>query len=115
MLFSVYYRIEHREEFLDKYLKKLYKEYSTAELVGTAERLADLMELMVNMLLNEDKHGLYMILTKKNSKNARLFFNFLTCSNIRSINKEMVKDRINEIFKIKSGNNDDKKLEEYTR
>lgn len=105
MLFSIYYRIEHREEFLEKYLKKLYREYSTEELVGTSERLTDLMELMVNMLLNEDKCGLYTILTKKNSKNARLFFNFLTCSNIRSINKEIVKERINEIFKIQSGKN----------
>lgn len=100
MLFSIYYRIEHREEFLEKYLKKLYKEYSEDELAGTSERLTDLMELLVNMILNQDKMGLYTVLTKKNSKNARLFFNFLTCSNIRSINKEIVKDRINEIFKI---------------
>lgn len=65
----------------------------------TSERLNDLMELIVSMILNEDKFGLYNLLVKKNTKSARVFFNYLTCSNIRSINKEVIRDRINEIFK----------------
>lgn len=102
MLFSVYYRIEHREEFLNKHLKKLFKSYDvTSENDATTERLNDLMELLVNMILNEDKYGLYNLLIKKNTKSARVFFNYLTCSNIRSINKEVIKERINEIFKNK--------------
>ena len=100
MLFSVYYKIEHREEFLKKHINKLFKGCDESERECTTDRLSDLMELMVNMLLNENKVGLYELLTKKNTKSARLFFNYLTCSNIRSINKEMIKDRINEIFKI---------------
>lgn len=100
MLFSVYYKIDHREEFLKKHFDKLFKTIPEEEKGNTVDRLTDLMELMVNMLLTNDKMGLYELLTKKNTKSARIFFNYLTCSNIRSINKEMIKDRINEVFKI---------------
>ena len=99
-MFSVYYKIEHREEFLKKYFDKLFKTCSEEERESTVDRLTDLMELMVDMLLNSNKSGLYTLLTKKNTKSARIFFNYLTCSNIRSINKEMIRDRINEVFKI---------------
>lgn len=98
MLFSIYYKIEHRNEFLEKYFDKVLKQFDEMERVNSVERLTDLMELMVKMLINQDKYGLYNLLTKKNSKNVRLFFNYLTCSNIRSINKEIVKSRIKEIF-----------------
>lgn len=100
MLFSVYYKIEHREEFLKKHFDKVFKTYTEEEKEISVDRLTDLMELMVNMLLNGDKSGLFELLTKKNTKYARVFFNYLTCSNIRSINKEMIRDRINEVFKI---------------
>lgn len=99
-MFSVYYKIEHREEFLKKHFDKVFKTYTEEEKEISIDRLTDLMELMVNMLLTGDKYGLYDLLTKKNTKSARIFFNYLTCSNIRSINKEMIKDRINEVFKI---------------
>ena len=99
MLFSVYYKIEHREEFLKKHFDKVFKTYTEEEKEISVDRLTDLMELMVNMLLNGDKSGLFELLTKKNTKSARVFFNYLTCSNIRSINKEMIRDRINEVFK----------------
>lgn len=100
MLFSVYYKIEHREEFLKKHFDKVFKTYTEEEKEISVDRLTDLMELMVNMLLNGDKSGLFELLTKKNTKSARVFFNYLTCSNIRSINKEMIRDRINEVFKF---------------
>ena len=99
MLFSIYYKIEHREEFLEKQLIKAYRTCDIDDREIMAERMTDLMELIVNMLLNEDKQGLYMLLTSKNSKSTRVFFNYLTCSNLRSINKEIVKNRLNEIFK----------------
>lgn len=99
MLFSVYYRIDHRQEFLKKYFDKIFKDSTEGECECTMERLSDLMELMVELLLNKDKIGLFGLLTKKNTKSARLFFNYLTCSNIRSINKEIIKERLNEIFK----------------
>ena len=99
MLFSIYYRIEHREEFLEKCLVKAYRTCDIDDREIMSERMTDLMELIVNMLLREDKRGLYDLLTSRNSKNTRVFFNYLTCSNIRSINKEIVKKRLNEIFK----------------
>lgn len=99
MLFSIYYKIEHRTEFLDKFIDKSMKTLDDVDRDNTLERLTDLMELMVNMLINKDKYGLFELLTKKNSKNVRIFFNYLTCSNLRSINKDIVKNRINEIFK----------------
>lgn len=100
MLFSVYYKIEHRSEYLDKIIEKSVKELgNNSEENILSDRFTELMELMVNMLLNKDKLGLYNILTNKNSKVARKFFNYLTCSNIRSINKEVIRDRINEILK----------------
>lgn len=98
MLFSVYYKIEHREDFLAKIVEKTAKEIEESDTEILMDRFSELMELMVNMILNKDKFGLYDILTKKNSKLARKFFNYLTCSNIRSINKEVIRDRINEIL-----------------
>ena len=99
MLFSIYYKIEHRSEFLNKFIDKSLKTIEDNDRDNTTERLTDLMELMVNMLINQDKYGLFELLTKKKKKNVRVFFNYLTCSNIRSINKDIVKNRINEIFK----------------
>ena len=99
MLFSVYYRIDHRQEFLQKHFNKMFKNNVGEECDCTIDRLTDLMELMVQLLINEDKFGLFELLTKKNTKAARAFFNYLTCSNIRSINKEIIKDRLEEIFK----------------
>lgn len=99
MLFSIYYKIEHREDFLNKVFEKNTKELEQDDAEILMDRFSELMELMVNMLLTKDKLGLYDILTKKNSKLARKFFNYLTCSNIRSINKEVIRDRINEILK----------------
>ncbi len=99
MLFSVYYKIEHRAEFLSKVLDKNIKDLEEDDAELLVDRFSELMELLVEMLLTNDKAGLYDILTKKNSKVARKFFNYLTCSNIRSINKEVIRDRINEILK----------------
>lgn len=101
MLFSIYYKLDHRNEFMKKYLDKFFKTYQgeSKDCEHTAERMTDLMELMANMVINKDKYGLYELLTKKNSKSARVFFNYLTCSNIRSINKEIIVERINEIFR----------------
>ena len=95
----LYYKIEHREEFLEKQLIKAYRTCDIDDREIMSERMTNLMELIVNMLLNQDKSGLFMLLTNKNSKCTRLFFNYLTCSNLRSINKEIVKKRLNEIFR----------------
>lgn len=100
MVFSVHYKISHRNDFLNKYFTKLFKGIIDEDVELSKDRLTDLMELMVNLILTENKAGLYDILTKKNTKSARVFFNYLTCSNIRSINKEMIKERIEEIYKF---------------
>lgn len=100
MVFSVHYKISHRTDFLNKYFTKLFKNIIDEDVEISKDRLTDLMELMVNMILTENKAGLYDLLTKKNTKSARVFFNYLTCSNIRSINKEMIKERIEEIYKF---------------
>lgn len=100
MLFSIYYRIEHREEFLKKYLNKCLNNVEDAEKDIMEERINDLFELLVNMIITKNKNGLFDLLTKKNTKTARIFFNYLTCSKIRSINKEMIISRLNEIFKM---------------
>lgn len=100
MVFSVHYKISHRTDFLQKYFCKMFKDTLNEDNEISKDRLTDLMELMVNMILTENKAGLYDLLTKKNTKSARVFFNYLTCSNIRSINKEMIKERIEEIYKF---------------
>lgn len=100
MIFSVHYKISHRNDFLNKYFCKIFKNVINEDNETSKDRLTDLMELMVNMILNENKAGLYDLLTKKNTKSARVFFNYLTCSNIRSINKEIIKQRIEEIYKF---------------
>lgn len=103
MVFSVHYKISHRNEFLEKYFCKTFKNCVDEDVEISKDRLTDLMELMVNLILTENKAGLYDLLTKKNTKTARIFFNYLTCSNIRSINKEIIKERIEAIYKFQEG------------
>lgn len=92
MLFSVYYKIEHRFEYLDKFFLK--NEFD----IDTQERLEDLMELIVKMILDSDKDGLLIMLTRTGMKNARTFFNYLTCSCIRNTNRDAIGRRLDELL-----------------
>lgn len=92
MLFSVYYKIEHRFEYLDRYCMKNNIDEDTME------RLEDLMELLVQMILDGDKDGLLIMLTRTGMKNARTFFNYLTCSCIRNTNRDAIGRRLDELL-----------------
>jgi len=92
LLFSVYYKIEHRFEYLDRFFDK--NQFDPC----TEERLEDLMELLVKMILDQDKDGLLIMLTRSGMKNARTFFNYLTCSCIRNTNRDAISRRLNELL-----------------
>lgn len=98
MKYSVFYRIEHRDDFYEKMIKKMSMKLNEDDVEVFAIRFNELMEYIVSLLLNNDKYNLYDTLISKNSVLTRKIFNYLTCSNIRGINKDIIRERINEII-----------------
>ena len=85
MKFSVYYRIQQRDTYFSRFFSQVSKKFSP-ELVNEAEsKYEDLMELVVKYLIDEDSHSMKILLTKPNAKVARMFFDYLTISNVKLI------------------------------
>ena len=58
----------------------------------------DLLEVMVSYILTNNRLALASMLTKPNSKIAKRFFDYLTCSDTVHMNRVAVIDRINVFF-----------------
>lgn len=99
MQFSLFSRIKHRSEFFDKFFKKYSKLLDVSQLDITREKYEQLLEIIVQLILQEDYDSLIIILNKQNGKIAKMFFNYLTCSNFKKINKEDIINRIIELNK----------------
>lgn len=98
MLYSVFYKIENRDEYFERFFEKYKKQLSVSYIEVTREKMEDLMETLVQMIINKDKEGLLIMLTRSNTKTARTFFNYLTCSNIRNSNKDVILSRLDEVL-----------------
>jgi hypothetical protein len=67
--------------------------------VNEAEsKYEDLMELVVKYLIDEDSHSMKILLTKPNAKVARMFFDYLTISNVKNKKKCDILSRIDEVY-----------------
>ena len=96
--YSVYYRIQQRDSFFERFFKKFSKQFTPETVDAAREKYEDLMEVIVQYILDENKMDLNILLTKQNAKVARIFFDFLTVSTIKNKKKSEIINRVNEIF-----------------
>ena len=96
--YSVYYRIQQRDSFFERFFKKFSKQFTPETVNEAREKYEDLMEVIVQYILDENKMDLNILLTKQNAKVARIFFDFLTVSTIKNKKKSEIINRVNEIF-----------------
>ena len=96
--YSVYYRIQQRDIYFNRFFDKYSKSFSPELKEATREKYEELLEIIVKYILDENKSDLNILLTKQNAKVARVFFDFLTVSNIKNKKKNEIIERIDEIF-----------------
>ena len=96
--YSVYYRIQQRDSFFERFFKKFSKQFTPDTVDEAREKYEDLMEVIVQYILDENKMDLNILLTKQNAKVARIFFDFLTVSTIKNKKKSEIINRVNDIF-----------------
>ena len=98
MKFSVYYRIQQRDSYFRRFFSQISKKFSPELLEEAESKYEDLMELIVKYLIDEDSHSMTVLLTKPNAKVARMFFDYLTISNIKNKKKCDIVNRIKEVY-----------------
>lgn len=104
MRFSVYYRIQNRYEYFNKFVKNMSKDMDLNEAKLLESKLEDLMEMIVQMVLDENREDLEILLTKQNGKTARMFFDYITCSATKKMKKSKIINVINELFEGEENN-----------
>ena len=98
MKFSVYYRIQQRDGYFRRFFSQISKKFSPELMEETQSKYEDLLELIVKYLIDEDAHSMTVLLTKPNAKVARMFFDYLTISNIKNKKKCDIVNRIKEVY-----------------
>lgn len=98
MKFSVYYRIQQRDSYFRRFFSQISKKFSPELMEDTQNMYEDLLELIVKYLIDEDAHSMTVLLTKPNAKVARMFFDYLTISNIKNKKKCDIVKRIKEVY-----------------
>lgn len=98
MKFSVYYRIQQRDSYFRRFFSQISKKFSPEFLEEAQTKYEDLLELVVKYLIDEDAHSMTVLLTKPNAKVARMFFDYLTISNIKNKKKCDIVNRIKEVY-----------------
>lgn len=96
--YSVYYRIQQRDDYFKRFFKRFSKQFSAEIKEAAEEKYEELMEIIVKYILDENKTDLNILLTKQNAKVARMFFDYLTVSNIKNKKKCEIAKRIDEVF-----------------
>lgn len=98
MKFSVYYRIQQRDSYFRRFFSQISKKFSPELMEEAQSKYEDLLELIVKYLIDEDAHSMTILLTKPNAKVARMFFDYLTISNIKNKKKCDIVNRIKEVY-----------------
>lgn len=98
MKFSVYYRIQQRDSYFRRFFSQISKKFSPELMEEAQSKYEDLLELIVKYLIDEDAHSMTVLLTKPNAKVARMFFDYLTISNIKNKKKCDIVNRIKEVY-----------------
>lgn len=98
MKFSSYYKMQHRDEYFDKFFSKEKEKLSKNCIKHAEELYRDILETMCEYILTKNKFALSIMLTKQNSKIAKRFFDYLTNSNTSHMNKNAILELIDNFF-----------------
>ncbi len=98
MRFSVYYKIQNRYSFFTNFCRKNIKTCDKKLRESLEDSHEELMELIVMLILDENKDEISSILTKNNSKMSRIIFDHFTNSKTRNMKRSDVIDRVDEFF-----------------
>lgn len=110
MRYSVFYRIQNRYKFFDRFCKRYIKITDASLRESMADTNEELMELIVKMILDNDKENLISLLAKQNSKNARIFFDYFSGSKTKHMKKMDIIEAVNSYFRKE---NEMKKISEF--
>jgi len=110
MRYSVFYRIQNRYKFFDRFCKRYIKITDASLHESMVDTNEELMELIVKMILDNDKENLICLLAKQNSKNARIFFDYFSGSKTKHMKKMDIIEAVNSYFRKE---NEMKKISEF--
>jgi hypothetical protein len=98
MKFSIFYRLNERDKFFDKFFKK-EKEKISPEICKIVEfNYRETLEIIVNLIINENKNDLKILLARSNAKIARTFFDYIMNLKTKNMSKEAINKCIDEAF-----------------
>lgn len=110
MRYSVFYRIQNRYKFFDRFCKRYIKIADASLYESMVDTNEELMELIVKMILDNDKENLICLLSKQNSKNARIFFDYFSSSKTKHMKKMDIIEAVDSYFRKE---NEMKKISEF--
>lgn len=110
MRYSVFYRIQNRYKFFDRFCKRYIKITDASLHESMVDTNEELMELIVKMILDNDRENLICLLAKQNSKNARIFFDYFSGSKTKHMKKMDIIEAVNSYFRKE---NEMKKISEF--
>lgn len=102
MLFSVYYRIQNRDRFFERFCKRYIKTKDLRVYNSMVDTYEELMEVIVKMLLDNDSESMQSLLTKNNTKMARVFFDYFTDNKTRQMKKTDIEFTLTKFFNRES-------------
>lgn len=88
----------HRDEFFNKFFLKEKNKLSNSCVEYAEELYKDTLEMICEYILTGNKFALGITLTKRNSKIAKRFFDYLTNSDTIHMNKKAILERIDNFF-----------------
>ena len=98
MKYSVFHKIETRYKFFDRFCKRYIKVTDPVIRERLIESCEELMELIVKMLLDDNKEDLADILSKSNSKFARVFFDYFVGAKTKHMKKTDIVSTVHNYF-----------------
>lgn len=98
MKYSVFHKIETRYKFFDRFCKRYIKVTDPVIRERLIESCEELMELIVKMMLDDNKEDLADILSKSNSKFARVFFDYFVGAKTKHMKKTDIVSTVHNYF-----------------
>lgn len=98
MKYSVFHKIETRYKFFDRFCKRYIKVTDPVIRERLIESCEDLMELIVKMMLDDNTEDLADILSKRNSKFARVFFDYFVGAKTKHMKKTDIVSTVHNYF-----------------
>lgn len=110
MKYSVFHKIDTRYKFFDRFCKRYIKASDPQVRARLIESCEELMELIVKMILDGNMEDLSDILSKSNSKHARVFFDYFVGAKTKHMKKTDIVSTVKHYF---TKENDMKEIHEF--